>query len=329
LGFLGTTYTYEHAHAQSPSVIPEGYTIIEGDILVRTGLYLAASGTQLWPNGTVPFEFDANVTVANQTAMRNAMAQWERVANVRFVQCPGNTCPGNQTDYVHIQDSAANNSPVGMQGGQQVINIVSWTSPFIIAHELAHTLGMWHEQSRPDRNNYIQINNGTNGTANNIQAGQASQFAIHNTADVYPKREYGLPDAETYDFDSVMHYSQCSFSIDCPAGSSCACTNVAITILAPNQAWQPQIGQRTHLSRLDRLTMSFLYPQNDWRFVDQTHTGSQQGSFLEPYNTFVAGVQNAPAGSTLQIQPGTYAAAGRYDRPMVLQAPLGHTKLGQ
>jgi hypothetical protein len=100
-----------------------------------------------------------------------------------------------------------------------------------------------------------------------------------------------------------MHYSQCSFSIDCPAGSSCACTNVAITILAPNQAWQPQIGQRTHISRLDQLTMSFLYPQNDWRFVDQTHTGNQQGNFLEPYNTFAAGMQNAPAGSTLQIQP--------------------------
>jgi hypothetical protein len=161
LGFLGMAYTSRHAHAQSPSAIPEGYTIIEGDILVRTGLYLAAAGTQLWPNGIVPYEFNVNVTAANQTAMRNAMAQWERVVNVRFVQCPGNTCPGNQTDYVHIQDSTANNSPVGKQGGQQVINIVSWGFPFIIAHELAHTLGMWHEQSRPDRNNYIQINYGT------------------------------------------------------------------------------------------------------------------------------------------------------------------------
>ncbi|HEY7495513.1 MAG TPA: M12 family metallopeptidase [Candidatus Tectomicrobia bacterium] len=359
--FLGIVYTGKKTYAQLPSTLPEGYTIIEGDIIVSplsdmpaaARAKFLARGPNLWPGGIVPFEFDANVdasdpnvgdpTLSRRARMRWAMQQWENVANVRFDQCQNDQCQGQQGSFAHIRDSTqdpclgnplqlcpTNFSEVGPQpsGKQLIIHIGSWNTPFIIAHELGHTLGIWHEQGRADRDYYIQVNDGTNGTPSNIQAGQGHNFE-NKSGIVYPKREYGLPDAKTYDFDSVMHYDQCSFSIDCPIGSSCACTNVVITVLAPNQAWQSQIGQRTHLSRLDQLTMSFLYADPDWRFVDRTYPGPEDGSFDQPYRTFIAGIQNTPVGSTLWLQPGSYTATGSYRNPVVLRAPLGHVTLGQ
>jgi len=316
----------ELASAQDPADgVPEGYMIIEGDIIVPEdffdgggiGIQSVFGDTQFWTNGIVPFVFDANVTPANQTLMIAAMADWENVANVDFRLRNG------EANYVRVQNSTENSSHVGMQGGEQVINIFNWNDNFIIVHELGHTLGLWHEQSRPDRDHYVTIN------WDNIQSGLASQFEMRIAADVYAKRAYGLADDQTYDFDSVMHYDACAFSIDCPAGWSCMCTKQTITVPPPNQAWQNQIGQRNHLSRLDRLTMSFLYPKANWRFVDKTHTGTQTGTFLEPFTQFTSGMNGVPSGGTLWIQPGTYLAVGTYDRPLTLQAPLGHVVLGQ
>src|SRR5262249_55433101 len=93
--------------------IPEGYVIVEGDIQVPVSHYQALvkggreavtfpQNVSLWPNGIVPFEFDINcgpgsttcVSAANQTAMLNAMAVFQGVANVNFQQCPANSCGG-------------------------------------------------------------------------------------------------------------------------------------------------------------------------------------------------------------------------------------------
>ncbi len=320
------------SNAQEPTDgVPPGYMIIEGDIIVPEdfydrggiGIQSAFGDTNFWPNGIVPYVFDANVTATNQALMLAAMAEWESVANVDFRPRNGE---GNR---VRIRDSTGdanptNSSPVGMTGGEQIINIVSWNNRWIMAHELAHALGFWHEQSRPDRNSYVQIN------TSNIQTGLGHNFDIRTAADVYPIQVYGLNDDQTYDFDSVMHYGQCDFSTDCPLGASCNCTNTTITVLAPNQVWQTQIGQRNHLSTLDQLTMSFIYPESNWRFVDRTYIGSTaDGNFLTPYKQFTTAMNNMPNNSILWLQPGTYSAVGVYNKPSVLEAPLGNVALGQ
>jgi len=290
---------------------PVGYNLIEGDILVRDGEFKPAAvftTTQLWPGGRVPYEFDENVSVPNQTAMLAAMAAWQAVANLQFV------ARSDEGDYVHIQSGNGNNSEVGRRGGTQLINITNWTFRFIIAHELGHCLGFWHEQSRADRNQFITVNYG------NIQSGQSSQFDIHNEG-----THYG-----PYDFDSVMHYDGCAFSIDCPDGTSCNCTHRTISVLPPNDTqWQNAIGQRTHLSVWDRRVMSFLYPNSDWRFVDLNFMGSpQSGTFFNPFTSFSAGEADVPNVGTVWIQPGSYSAAGTHSKPMTLQAPLGGVTLG-
>lgn len=75
-----------------------------------------------------------------------------------------------------------------------------------IAHELGHTFGFVHEQSRSDRDQHIQIVNG------NIIPGKENNFQKYSNKKVYT---YNL----TYDIGSLMHYSdkvtpyisQCSF----------------------------------------------------------------------------------------------------------------------
>lgn len=322
--------------------IPEGYTIVEGDIQMpievvkalrnrmnsKTNAPEATFNTRLWPNGVVPYQFDGAdgnncpassttcVTTANRITMQGAMTIAQTGANIHFQQCANNSCKG---DYVHVQANPTfNNSAVGKQGGQQVINIVSWGNQFIIAHELMHCLGMFHEQSRPDRDTYVTIN------TNNVQSGLSGNFNLESGS-----LTYGF-----YDFDSLMHYAQCDFSTGCgtdasgKANQSCAACPGLETIIVKDPyktQWQGSIGQRTHLSDMDRLTLKLLYSYPNWRFVDGRYTGGQgasNGTFLRPYQSLAMGINATPLGGALWIQPGSYFA-NSLTKAISMQAPLG------
>ena len=215
-----------------------GCTVIEGDIILPPGSPLAGTlNFNLWPDGIVPYEFNANVTSVNQNAMRDAMDEWESVAGLHFIPRT------NESNYLHIQNSTGNSSFVGMIGGGQTVNIFNWNFKYIMAHELAHALGVWHEQSRTDRGGFVQIN------TQNIQSGFAHNFNIQSSSEAFGP----------YDFESIMHYGRCAFSIG-GGGQSCSTATQTITVLPPNQSWQTQIGQRTHLSDGDKASMAWLYP---------------------------------------------------------------------
>jgi hypothetical protein len=66
----------------------------------------------------------------------------------------------------------------------------------IVIHELMHALGVYHEHSRIDRDNYIKIN------MENIENEHESKFVIYN----------GETFLSPYDIYSIMHYDSYAFS---------------------------------------------------------------------------------------------------------------------
>ena len=84
-------------------------------------------------------------------------------------------------------------------------------------HEVLHAMGFWHEQSRSDRDAFVEIN------TENIQDGFASQFTLRSD----------INNVGPYDYDSIMHYSATAFT-----------GNGRPTISSPRP-----IGQRSTLER--------------------------------------------------------------------------------
>ena len=60
-----------------------------------------------------------------------------------------------------------------------------------VQHELLHSAGIWHEQSRPDRDDYVEIHTEC------IQEGEEHNFKKHISSNTY-----NLP----YNPESIMHY---------------------------------------------------------------------------------------------------------------------------
>ncbi|ODN00996.1 Astacin-like metalloendopeptidase [Orchesella cincta] len=121
---------------------------------------------------------------------------------VLFSQSQWNGESGRYPHYVFIEKNSAvgcGQSAVGIQGGVQFLTLSPdprCLTVTTIMHEMIHALGAEHEQSRPDRNQYIQIHNP------NIQHGYQNVFNV-----AYGTTAYG-----PYDFDSVMHYGKYAFS---------------------------------------------------------------------------------------------------------------------
>jgi len=179
-----------------------------------------------WPGGIVPYEFDSGVSVTNQTRARNAMDMLEAVAGVTFIPRT------NESARLNIGEFGGNWSSVGRTGGQQNLSIYNWTSPLIICHEFIHALGRYHQQSRTDRDTYIQVN------WENIDDDYEYNYYIADSDEFGP-----------YDFESVMHYSQWGFSIGGPT----------MTCLPGYEQWQNVMGQRDYLSGGDIATLQYMY----------------------------------------------------------------------
>lgn len=149
--------------------------------------------SQPWKGGVIPVVFSAAITKSDKDWFIKVAKKWNTSTGVSIVNRT------NQADYLYVKnDESGCYSELGARAGQiRTMNLGKncWTEP-IALHELGHALGLMHEHQRPDRNSYISIN------LKNADSAYHFAFALFNT----------MNNATTYDFTSIMHYSQYAFS---------------------------------------------------------------------------------------------------------------------
>jgi hypothetical protein len=268
----------------------------------------------LWTNGQVPYEFANGVLPENRQRAIDVMNRLQTLANLRFIPRT------SQGQFIQFQNATFNSSPVGMQNSGNTISMVSWGSEIVIAHEIFHSLGFFHQHQRPDRENYVQILRG-----NIISTEFEANFPIEEDAIVTPN----IP----YDFQSMMHYSGEAFSNRCRIASEVLpCQNGRINtiqVLPQFSQFQNTIGQRDEISRIDALMLRFLYPFPNDRIINNLQTGiitfgfNIRGAARVFSEGYISGVF-VPNNANIWVMPGDYQSAeGTYKKPITINAPFG------
>jgi hypothetical protein len=187
-------------------VVKNGKAIFQGDIILDgAGIdsVSVAYNKYLWPKVGNQYQIPYIVASGsgNLTNLNTAIAQFNSTfSNIKFV------ARTTETDYVNFNFNPSDNSAqceanVGRVGGEQQVGGSGGSSNpctvGTILHEMGHAIGLWHEQSRPDRNTYISVNYG------NLIKGSISNFnQIFDNAQT----------PTLFDYASIMEYPALSFS---------------------------------------------------------------------------------------------------------------------
>nr|XP_006817457.1 PREDICTED: uncharacterized protein LOC102803652 [Saccoglossus kowalevskii] len=192
-----------------------------------------------WTDTVIHFVFDRNPPNASsldengRRIVRNALKYLEEatMACIRFKE-------GVADDYISIINGDGCWSYIGRIGGKQELSLYdgndgSCLRDGIIKHQALHALGFFHEHSRYDRDDYIEIQ------WDNIKPEYEGNFW----------KEYNMDLQSTmYDYGSIMHYGLYDFAID-----------PALPTMVLLQEYDGEVGQTNYISWTDYYEVRTIY----------------------------------------------------------------------
>ncbi len=183
-----------------PFEVVNGLAIAFGDIILGTPEnpevtkgFFDAPHPKLWDKPEIPFAISDDLP--DPERVRTALRYFEENTPVSFVPYE------SQTDAVVFSPGEDNcYSLLGREGGLQPIKLAPQCQWGQIVHEIMHSLGFVHEQSRPDRDDYLDI------LWSNIDPLRKNQFKKVPAAFMAAQKD------SAFDYQSALLYSPEMFS---------------------------------------------------------------------------------------------------------------------
>ncbi|XP_043203448.1 zinc metalloproteinase nas-15-like [Amphibalanus amphitrite] len=212
----------------------------QGDIVMPVSDFVALNEdnavveTSLWPGGRIYYTMSGRFTTHEKSVIASAVKEFERRTCIRVIPLtPGYT----EYDHVHVTKDEGCFSSVGKKGGRQELSLgQGCIFKGIVMHEFMHAAGFWHEQSRPDRDDFVRVH------YDNIKPLMRFNFKKYEWGKV---PNLGL----SYDIGSIMHYGPYAFARD----------KTRPTLTALRSAGNGRMGQRDGFSSLDVQKLNSLY----------------------------------------------------------------------
>ncbi|PKF74410.1 M12 family metallopeptidase [Chryseobacterium sp. PMSZPI] len=182
----------------------DGLNFFQGDI-VLTDEQLAGNDTKQqkggasysrWPQGIVYYTIASNMGSINKDKITAAIKEYSDKTNVKWVP-KTSWLQWNYVDFIFGSSTGADGwANIGYRGGRQVVSLDQYISIPSVMHEMGHSIGLYHEHTRQDRDQYVNI------LWDNIQSGQEGNFSKYSSGE----------DIGAFDINSLMMYWSTSYS---------------------------------------------------------------------------------------------------------------------